>query len=388
MKKVLLILFTGVLIAGIALGASDNLIDKSGNFISGSTMTTPNAGNAYWDIYDDGGENVLACNKHDTSNEYADGDDAICYNNEGNDFATWGYASGTLSFEYELLGSDIGDDYGEFLYAIAPSDPSDIGEYTLIETFDTATTDNDPPYDDVYTLDLTNVGGENLLDDDDVYFMFHWVSDLDTDVGPGWKIDNAGVDFGTITLIDVDFEDESLPGDWTVYDYSGSYEWEIYNDGAIGTSWCMWNYWLQTADDYIVTQQLDLEMATSAEITYWYRTDYAGYGDTFDFMVSTGSGDPVDAEFVTEINYPDATMPTTWTEEASYDMSSYCEEEIYLAWYHGCVYGGSYLVDQVVFDADFGSFDPFDNLDWWDTDESGNSTITNTSLGNIKSLFE
>lgn len=387
MKKTILIITVAFLICGFGFATNSSVKSLT---TSKSFITPPNANNAYWDIYDDGGENVLACNKHDGSNEYADGDDAICYNAEGNDFATWGYASGTLSFEYELLGSDIGDDYGEFLYAIAPSDPSDIGEYTVIETFDTATSDNDPPYDDVYNLDLTNVGGENLLDDDDVYFMFHWVSDLDTDVGPGWKIDNAGVDFGTVTLIDEDFEDGALPGDWTVYDYDGaSYEWEPYNDGADGTSWCMYNYWLQYADDYIVTQQLDLDMmATSAEITYWYRTDWPGYGDTFDFMVSTGSGDPADAEFVTEINYPDDTMPTTWTEEANYDMSSYCGEEIYLAWYHGCSYGGSFMVDQVVFEADFGSFDPFDNLDWWETDESGNSNIQSTSIGNIKTMFE
>jgi len=155
-------------------------------------------------------------------------------------------------------------------------------------------------------------------------------------------------------LIDVDFENQLLPGNWVRYDYGDPHgTWHICDGAADGTIFCMGDSSGFESDDYIVTQQLDLTNAVSAEITYWYKAGEQGLGDTFQFMVSEGSGDPADNKFVPRVDYPHSKIPTTWT-QATYDMSMYSGAVIYLAWYHKApVSGAWFAVDEIVFTATF-----------------------------------
>jgi hypothetical protein len=134
----------------------------------------------------------------------------------------------------------------------------------------------------------------------------------------------------------VDFED-GLPADWTLVDADGDgFNWE-YTDELTAHSGigCMMSasydnasYTALTPDNYMITPQLTI--GTGAELSFWYVAQDTGW-----------TGDKVMVKVSTTDNNPDSFTDTlgsvttgTSYEEATYDMSDYAGQNVYIALVH------------------------------------------------------
>lgn len=103
-------------------------------------------------------------------------------------------------------------------------------------------------------------------------------------------------------------------------------------------------------DDYIVMPQLSI--VTGDALKFWQADYYQTYYEYHGVMISTGSGDPSDGDFV-EVYSGDVTE--TW-EETTIDLSSYDGQSIYIAFR----YQGDWMDEWYIDDVSVGQADPHD----------------------------
>ena len=126
--------------------------------------------NAYWQIIDDGSDNVLAC-VLEGETQYGDGDDCRVRNDEAFDFT--GLTELTVDFDIKLT-NDSSDD--RCLFQIRDLDDT---SWTNIEDFDADTSGYEHR-----SYDLINGDWGDWSTEDEVYVRFRWVSDASgTDEG-------------------------------------------------------------------------------------------------------------------------------------------------------------------------------------------------------------
>jgi hypothetical protein len=209
----------------------------------------------------------------------------------------------------------------------------------------------------------------------------------DPDESEGWYIDDLFVG-GTLKdyVLQEGFEGGSIPGTWTVVDYSGTGTWEIMNYGGAtyyeppGTG-----TWFATADSdshssytfdtELFTEGMDLS-GSAGEVTLSVAhafEDYAGCGDAWIATYSGGTTYPDDLEDVLLFMTNDADDGVAYggsIQEFTFDPSGYTDPtDVYVGfWYStaGGTYCWSYSVDDVevfqlvpgvpVWDEDFEGF--------------------------------
>jgi hypothetical protein len=344
-------------------------------------IETPNENNAYWQLKNDPdrASKVARCRK-DTENTYSDNDNATLSNSNPIDLSAYNQA--TLYLYTKLEAADSGD-YGE-IYVNGD----------LIDTIDT----NHEWTQNSYNLD-SYCGTQITIE-------FVWKSDS-SGVDKGWRLDDIQIiasGAGSPDWQQVLFWDEDHSP------YSGEHVELNISDWASGVNPSSVNFhynddsewaWFVEIDNVYIYDNTRSNLLATEEFegsfppsgwtvtengdtdgiwrsnSYWERTNWTGGDGHCADADSDGYGGSsllMDTELITpDINCSSSSTVTLEFDVAYNDIGSGDYFEI-LVW-------SSYYVDEVFFEE-------FDNLNNWDTEENGNSSIVQTSLGSIKTLFE
>ncbi len=147
-----------------------------------------------------------------------------------------------------------------------------------------------------------------------------------------------------VSTVDEGFETWP-PADWSLYTLGAGNGWitdwqAIYHSGSnsayagINNSIC---------DSWMVTPQINIT-SNDYELKYWEINDDVQYYDYTEVLISTGSGNPTDGDFVNIYSAPD--VPETWTQR-TIDLSAYVGQNIYFAFrYEGTWH--NWFIDDVV----------------------------------------
>jgi hypothetical protein len=341
--------------------------------------------NAWWQIIDDGGDNVLACVMD--GGEYGLGDDCRIYNTDTLDFTG---VVGNLYLEFDVsLVNDSANDH-----CILQMRDSDDSSWTDIEDFTADTVGYEHRQ-----YDLKGGAWGDWTAYDSVYVRFRWLSDA-TGTDPGIRINDLGFyEQGNAGVVE-DFDDYDV-GDgmddigWDEEVVGGTGHWLVDNMLNYGGTAPGSGNFISGDDDAI-----DLNYQTyawSPEISDIQDPDVSV---DFGYNYYGGSGDQ--AKFYVDVNgsYTQVAQYTDWTWGAfdvSYDLSSYLSvgDDLRLGWYY-YTYPGYweywFAVDDVnldipVFEEYF--YDDFEgDLSLWTVkDAAGNLNIEPSSLGTIKGMY-
>jgi len=145
-----------------------------------------------------------------------------------------------------------------------------------------------------------------------------------------------------------DFEgSDDIPVGWTVYNLSGDITWEITenNNHTPGGSKSALHFWaVGMQDGWLVTPQISMPTEGYFFLTFWnYNGDPAWY-DKNSVLVSTGSPDPADNEYV-EV-WTVAEVADQWIMVAI-DLEEYAGEDIYIAFRYEGDYAHFWFVDDI-----------------------------------------
>ncbi len=190
-----------------------------------------------------------------------------------------------------------------------------------------------------------------------------------------------------------DFEGSVFPPDgWNVFNLAGSdATWAVSTtiNHTPGGSKSAWHDWTAAAG-WLVTPAVELPAEEGYSLTFWsYNSDLWAYGSN-QVLVSTGSGDPADGDFV-EIWTAVNPAEFSW-EEINLSLDDYAGETIYVAFLKTGEWAHVWHVD----DVQVGVFDPVVtyNLAFEVHDEDGlsidNATVTLEGVANAPGdyLFE
>lgn len=341
--------------------------------------------NAYWQIIDDGGDNVLAC-VLEGQDVYGDGDDCRIYNTDTLDFTTV-IGELYLEFDISLANDGIGD------HCLLQMRDAGDSSWTTFEDFDADTAGYEPR-----SYDLVGGAWGDWTVYDSVYMRFRWVSD-DDGTSDGARVNNVLIyETGNAGIVE-DFEEYSV-GDgmddigWTE-DFTGGGHWLIDDTFAYSLPRPGSGNFMSCDDDAIDTTYDTT--AWSPEISDVQDTDltvdfsYACYlmgQDTGEFWIDVNGSPTMIASYPTY---------TSGAFDVSYDLSSYLSvgDDFELGWYYASPYGWTYWfgVDDILLDIPVENdlfFDDFEgDLGLWTVVDQGSSNINieEKSLGTIKSMF-
>ncbi len=175
----------------------------------------------------------------------------------------------------------------------------------------------------------------------------------------------------SVTFFTEDFEADAIfPEGWSTYSLlDESLIWEVYpylNNTPGGTNSAFHNYTTEEhpVDNWLVTPQISLTTEGFNQLSFW-----SYLGNTWSYkkssvLISTGSGDPADGEFV-ELWAGITNDGWIWV-NFFIDLQEYFGQDIYIAFrYEGDQYGHTWYVDDVSI-----------------TDESPTFTISETIVNN------
>ncbi len=170
--------------------------------------------------------------------------------------------------------------------------------------------------------------------------------------GNAWSLADITVEFDELTDEDVVlFENFNLPAfppaGWNVYNFDGgTLQWARTTDqdfvySGNGAAYHEWDDEVEQ-DGWLVTPQIELNDSSSLRFYDYvlFDFDYTYSG----VLVSTGSGDPQDGEFVEVAEFDDGT--DSWTERFV-DLSAYNNENIYIAFVYQGIDGHIWVIDHV-----------------------------------------
>jgi hypothetical protein len=347
--------------------------------------------NAYWQIIDDGGDNVLACVMD--GGVYGLGDDCRIYNTDTMDFTEietqlW------LEFDISLVNESAND------HCLLQMRDSDVSNWTTLEDFAVDTVGYEHR-----AYDLIEGAWGDWTEYDSVYMRFRWVSDgTGTDAGvrvndvnvytPGetvweqylyWTSDHNP--YGPGENVNLDISD-SADG------YGAVYVNFHYDDGGSWMWWCEVDQVEVGEDKHRQILEEDFESWPPDDYGEWTITELGSPDYVWKSNSSTGrtnyagySGYCADAD--SDAHYPGGID----SELISPAMDCSDASDVYLFFIAAYNYLGSpeYFEVLVGYETDpiEHFFDDFEgDLSLWTiTDAAGNLNIDSSSLGKIKGMY-
>jgi hypothetical protein len=145
-----------------------------------------------------------------------------------------------------------------------------------------------------------------------------------------------------------DFEgSDGIPAGWTVYNQAGSATWVISennNHTPGGSKSALHNYASGLQDGWLVTPQISMPTEGFFYLTFWdFNGDPTWYGKN-SVLVSTGSPDPADNEYVEVWTVSEVT--NQWLQVAI-DLEAYAGEDIYIAFRYEGNFAHFWFVDDI-----------------------------------------
>jgi hypothetical protein len=350
--------------------------------------------NAYWQIIDDGGDNVLAC-VLEGQEVYGNGDDCRIYNTDTMDFTTVTSNELYLEFDISLVNDDPGD------HCILQMRDAGDSSWTTFEDFDADTAGYEPR-----SYDLVAGAWGDWTVYDSVYTRFRWQSD-DDGTSDGVRVNNFNLYSPGMTIWEQYLEwtsDHSPygPGEAVNLDISelaGSDECYVnfhYDDEGIWAWWC-------EVDQVVVSDDTRATILTE-DFESWPPDDYGeeweitelgspGYIWKSNSMIGRSnyagySGYCADAD--SDAHYPggiDSEMISP-----AFDCSDSSTVELDFIGAYNYIGSPEYFEVLAGYEAapiDF-LFDDFEgDLSLWTVVDqgSGNVNIEERSLGTIKGMF-
>lgn len=158
------------------------------------------------------------------------------------------------------------------------------------------------------------------------------------------------------TILTEGFESGTFPpAGWAVFrgtnDLGTAQDW-IQNTPPNTGSYCAYSRYENvtggTAEDWLVTSQIDLTSATNSELLFHSRQTYGtNYGSNYEVKVSTSS-QTNHADFTTVAAYDETTVGTNSAYELkTVDLSAYDGMTIYIAFVHLNDDGDNWLIDDI-----------------------------------------
>ncbi|TVQ07925.1 MAG: hypothetical protein EA361_17445, partial [Bacteroidetes bacterium] len=159
----------------------------------------------------------------------------------------------------------------------------------------------------------------------------------------------------TLEVIDVnvypfteDFESETFPPiGWTNYNQDGDEtEWALswYNYTPGGQYSALHSYSWAPQDGWLVTPQISVPLEGFFYLSFWSQVGDAAYYDKNSVLVSTGSGNPADEDFVevwTEENVSD-----NWTQRFV-NLEEYAGQDIFIAFRYEGEFAHFWVIDDI-----------------------------------------
>jgi len=134
------------------------------------------------------------------------------------------------------------------------------------------------------------------------------------------------------TIIQEDFESWPPEG-WSTFQSNQTTSWGLcwQNDCGFNSNYSAYNFLCSGCEKWLVTPQV-LVTGTDIILSFWERFDessleYYGYSGV---LISTGSGDPDDGEFVELFTNDPGEEPINWVER-TIDLSAFVGQNIYIA---------------------------------------------------------
>jgi len=349
------------------------------------TYTPPS--NAYWQIIDGSGGEVLAC-VLEGQDRYGNGDDCSIYNTEAVDFM----GASVINFEFDiLLATDLDNDHCVFQM----KDSDDVS-WTTIDYFAADTHGWEHR-----TYDFASGDWGDWWLCDSVYFRFRWVSDSSgTDIGV--RINDVFLEYGDLEYIreDVFWRSYDMVQTHEIWDlspwlYAGEdfyLEWYYANRSAADIAfWCVDDVWVYDADGDLIGPEPfygwlpdGWEVGDGSCTGCWEQESVTGVRDPL-----APSGNPVatcdgrnysmfDASLYSPLVYEITDTDVTIDFYSSFE----CEEEL----------GDNYTV-LYIWHGDLTMWEFVDDFEgdlslWTVVDEgSGNLNVSPSSIGRIKAGY-
>ncbi len=180
-----------------------------------------------------------------------------------------------------------------------------------------------------------------------------------------------------------DFEaGDEIPVGWTVYNLAGEMTWDITenNNHTPGGSRSAWhNFAAADQDGWLVTPQISMPAEGFFYLTFWhYNGDPTWYGKN-SVLVSTGSPDPDDNEYVEVWTVSEVT--NQWLQVAI-DLETYAGEDIYIAFRYEGNYAHFWFIDDVSLGEELNT-DPIMVVTPEEIEQSVSQTGTSTNRINV-----
>ncbi|UCE26893.1 MAG: hypothetical protein JSW52_11185 [Candidatus Coatesbacteria bacterium] len=346
--------------------------------------------NAYWQIIDDGGDDVLAC-VLEGGTTYGDGDDCRVYNTSTLDFT--GVTADTFNCDFQI--SLVNDGPGDHcLFQMRDADDS---SWTTFEDFDADTAGYEGR-----SYDLIGGAWGDWTVYDDVYMRFRWISD-DSGTSDGVRVNDVDIYEIGNAGVDEDFDDEDLndgvedldPPWWEEF-YSGNGHWLVDNSLNYGYTPPGSGQFFSCDDDQYIGNNYDVAAMTpevldidDTDLNIEY--DYVSHGYSFSAEVWTWINGGWE-DFLA--SYGNMSSPS----HADIDLSPYLSvgDDFSIGFYYYTTPGYWdywFCIDNVELDIPFEDtlfFDDFEgDLSLWTVVDqgSGNINIQSESLGVIKGMY-
>jgi hypothetical protein len=353
-----------------------------------TTLSFTPPSNAYWQIVDDSGGEVLAC-VLEGQDHYGNGDDCSIYNADAVDF------TGALVIDFEFDISLVTDSDND--HCVFQMKDSDDSSWTTIDYFAADTVGYERR-----TYDFVCGGLGDWSACDSVYFRFRWVSDgSGTDVGV--RIDDVFLEYGDLEYVRDEIfkwydEDDKVQtheiwdlSPWLTPGEDFYLEWWYYNYETTDIEfWGIDDVWVYDAkgdllrpepfDDWLPDGWWEDHQSGG----YWEQESVTGWRDPL-----APSGNPVAAcdgreypHFYAELYSPLINNITDTAVTVDFYSSFKCEEETHgdcvsFSIWHGDLPRRKFVDD---FEGDLSL--------WTVVDEgSGNLDVTPSSVGKIKAAY-
>jgi hypothetical protein len=332
--------------------------------------------NAYWQIIDDGGDNVLAC-VLEGQDQYGEGDDCRVRNDEAFDFT--GLTELTVDFDIKLT-NESSDDH--CLFQIRDMDDA---SWTTIEDFDADTSGYEHS-----SYDLINGDWGDWSTEDEVFVRFRWVSD-ESGTDEGVRVNDFTVEgsvlYNTNILTWNEDHDAFGPGEVVTIDCSSYldagdtfyFEFHFYYDVT-------WPWWILVDDVWVYDSDGDL--LPTETFDDWMPEDW--WQDQH--------GQPGEWEQLVFPYVPDS--PCAACEgEGPYDASLFCPEMVcddtdvtlyFVASYNWTGESEYFEINILTTGEPFDFSDDFEeDLSLWAVVDNGSSNlnIEPASFGKIKGMY-
>ncbi|PKP48120.1 MAG: hypothetical protein CVT92_16400 [Bacteroidetes bacterium HGW-Bacteroidetes-1] len=155
--------------------------------------------------------------------------------------------------------------------------------------------------------------------------------------------------------LEENFEGEVFPpANWSVYDVDGlGFNWnasEFYNHTTDGLKSAYHGFISGLQDGWLVTPQMSLPAEETTVIALWNFTVDPFYYGKNSILISTGSGDPADNDFV-ELWTP-VEVSDSWS-QVVLSLASYAGQDVYIGFRYEGDYAHGWAIDDVYVGSDF-----------------------------------